>query len=286
MYSYPPLRVQAPLIIPLLIWLRWRYLGIKRTALAAFCAAGLILSAPLIVRTFSGEIQGRYGVLSIFSSEFLKRAGAHSPFSILGIFLDNMWAHLTPAFLLISGDENLRHNSRFCGMLGWLDVLALGAGLAFLIALWRTSRRCPKLKSNTPVLPVLLVCLWGFLAGIVPAALTWEALPHALRAIGAWPFLSLFCGIVLWCAVSRWRALVTVSFLAGVVFAACYGVDYFTRFPVAAADSFDAKIVELAGQAQRTGSWAEFDSLKAVYPAMALWYYEAAAQEKTGAAKR
>ena len=44
-----------------------------------------------------------------------------------------------------------------------------------------------------------------FLATL-PAALTWEGIPHALRSIGAWPCVVLFTGAVLaggW-AARRW----------------------------------------------------------------------------------
>jgi len=41
-----------------------------------------------------------------------------------------------------------------------------------------------------------LSILFG-LIGLAPSALTYEAVPHAMRAIGAWPFVALFTGAVL-----------------------------------------------------------------------------------------
>ena len=273
MYSYPPLRAQVPLLVPALLWLRWKYLDPGRIALGTFCVSGILAAYPLLVRTLSGEIQGRYRDLSIFNPQFLNYVGSHSALSIAGIFWRNLQAHLSPAFLLVSGDVNLRHSSQFCGEMGWLDVFALGSGLALVIVSWLQSRDHPKVPGKAPLLPVLLVWLWGFVAGLIPAALTWEGLPHALRSIGAWPFLSLFCALVLWCVVARWRNIAVVAFFVGFVFAVSYSIDYFTRFPIAAARFFDASVTERAREARRTGNWQEFEALKGKYPDMALEFF-------------
>jgi hypothetical protein len=71
------------------------------------------------------------------------------------VFTTNFFAHFAPAYLLVSGDTNLRHSTRAFGEWSWLDALAL-AGAALVMA--RARRR--------PTGWTLFVSL-GYLAGIV-----------------------------------------------------------------------------------------------------------------------
>ena len=60
----------------------------------------------------------------------------------------------------------------------------------------------------------------------MPSALTYDALPHALRAIAAWPFVALFTGAVLawaWSRESELPALLTLlSFAYTIYFLPAY----------------------------------------------------------------
>ena len=60
---------------------------------------------------------------------------------------------------------------------------------------------------------VAALCVAAAFLATLPAALTWEGIPHALRSIGAWPFVVLFSGAVLadWWAARRWVPVVTVA---------------------------------------------------------------------------
>lgn len=259
-----------------MFWLRRKYVGLDRRALVGFAGVGLLLAYPLILRTLSGEIQGRYKSLSVFNPEYLRHVGASSPLSIAGIFLDNILVHLSPRYLLVSGDANLRHSSQFSGQLGWLDSLALAIGVLLLMLDWLHSRVGPETSSRIPLKWMLLLSTWGFLTGTIPAALTWEGIPHALRSIGAWPFVSSVTGLILWRAASRWRAILPLALATSLAFGVSYSLDYFGRYRSVAARWFDAGVVERAREARRTGNWEEFDRLTTSYPAMAVRYHRIA----------
>ena len=74
--------------------------------------------------------------------------------------------------------------------------------------------------------------------------MTWEAVPHALRTIGSWPFLSLITG-ALASTLTRHSRAWSVSFVCVVtLYSAFYFHDYFTRYPLRAGPWFKALEVE------------------------------------------
>jgi hypothetical protein len=75
-----------------------------------------------------------------------------------------------------------------------------------------------------------------------PAALTCESTPHALRAIGAWPFLSLLAGLGLAdLPQRRWAGVVQTTCIGlAVVFSAYFLTDYYRAYPERSGDWFDA----------------------------------------------
>jgi hypothetical protein len=87
----------------------------------------------------------------------------------LRLFYDNYVDHFRPWFLFIHGDANPRHGVPGMGQLTWADAVLLPAGAA--LALWR----------RAPLRGALLTAL---ACGPIPAALTREGVPHALRSIG------------------------------------------------------------------------------------------------------
>jgi 4-amino-4-deoxy-L-arabinose transferase-like glycosyltransferase len=95
------------------------------------------------------------------------------------IFLRNYLLHLDPRFLFFAGDAQPRHCVPGMGQMTLLDAVLLPAGL-----FWTLRRREP--------LAGALLAAW--LCGPIPAALTSEGLPHALRAIGMLPSSAAFGG--------------------------------------------------------------------------------------------
>jgi hypothetical protein len=93
----------------------------------------------------------------------------------------------------------------------------------------------------------------GYLTGVVAACLTWESNPHALRSIGAWPFLSLASGYFLMRAV-QWKPLVAVTIgTMAIAFSTYYFTDYFLSYPKRSDLWFDTTIVKKAEALSRLG---------------------------------
>jgi hypothetical protein len=215
MTSYPPLRAVVPLVfltvVGLLLALT-REWGAGWNFIKRMLAAGIVTAAafaPTMRMLEDGKINERMNNVAIWNDRWVKEnAGDLSRWTyLIKNFLDNLALHLRPSFLFIDGDGSLRHNPHLSGQLSPVDALAL------LFVLWMVIHFITRLvRGRTPLPDVpglilspttrwlmaialcALVC--GFF-GLASSALTFEAIPHAMRSIGAWPFIALFTGAVL-----------------------------------------------------------------------------------------
>jgi hypothetical protein len=278
MYAYPPMRVQAPLLFGIL---GTRFIFAKCAPGAshflryhfAFLMSVVVVSIPLFIFTFNGSLQARFNMISIFLPSYLSQ---HPHESAVGILWRNILSHFSSNFLLSIGDANLRHSTRYSGELSWLDIAALGVGLIFLShKIFRNSFTKTEGRHRT----LFILIFVGIFAGILPAAMTWESIPHSLRAIGAWPFFALLTGL---CLSQPWRSCKTSLqrniFALGVLiisttFAFGYGQDYFQSYPSRSFLWFDSDLKEKALTAQKTGDWSDFANVTRNYPDMAARYY-------------
>jgi hypothetical protein len=89
--------------------------------------------------------------------------------TVLGRFIVNYLAHFDPRFLFLQGDTNLRHGVPGWGALAHADVLMVVWGVIIIA------------RANLALRGALLAAL---LCAPIPAALTREGIPHALRALG------------------------------------------------------------------------------------------------------
>ena len=119
-----------------------------------------------------GAITARFNAINIWSD------GASIP-TVAGRFLANYFTYFGPDFLFVSGDHNVRHNTQFSGMLLWIALPLLLAGL---VAAWRHRDQ-----------PLVRFTVLGLLVAPVSAALTNESVPHAVRAAVMLPFLLVLC---------------------------------------------------------------------------------------------
>lgn len=176
LYTYAPAKVLVPLFAIVIAAIyrrefftrpaerRWpcctKYFGIL-----------LLLALPMAHFTlFETERSAlRYDRISIFSQ-------AASPADRVLLFFQGYLLHFSPSFLLSTGDANLRHSAPGVGQLLWPEAIAALLGLYFVLR--RRSRED------------LLLLGWVAL-GPLPAALTREGLPHALRSLGALPAMQL-----------------------------------------------------------------------------------------------
>lgn len=131
-------------------------------------------------------IVAAYGVLAVWTVQhlgpFTARFNAINIWSdgapvltVAGRFIVNYFTYFGPSFLFVSGDHNPRHNTQFSGMLLWVTLPLLLAGL---VAAWRR-------RDQFFVRFVVL----GLLVAPVSSALTNESVPHAVRAAVMLPFL-------------------------------------------------------------------------------------------------
>jgi hypothetical protein len=133
----------------------------------------------------------------------------------VGSFFANLARHGTPAFLFFSGDSNLRHSLPGFGEL--LVVLMPFVVLGLVAGVARRNAAC--------LVPVL-----GFISGIVPPALAHEGVPHALRGLGAVPFLETLAalGIVESCrAALRWKRAPGIGLCVVTALAVAGNAGYF-----------------------------------------------------------
>jgi 4-amino-4-deoxy-L-arabinose transferase-like glycosyltransferase len=233
-YSYPPMRAQAPLMFACVFLLTWRTQPDKLKRTAAFIISSIIFSLPLLRLMISPDFMGRSSSVSIFTADYINaHRGEYGPIEyFVTTFLDNLATHLRPSFLFFTGDSILRHSPHHFGEFGWLDDFALLGGLILAGRALFSPREAAQSRGVSPrERRLLALALSGILLGLTPAALTWESIPHATRAIGAWPFVSLLTGTLLHVCERHWpRAVRFGSIGMALVFSLFFGRYYFTDY--------------------------------------------------------
>jgi len=176
LHTYAVAKLLIPVLLVALLVLYRRPLTLlirsnRRASIHALAASGLflVLAFPVYYLSWAGQANRRFMEISIFSE----------PNSLL-VFLRNYALQLDPRFLFFEGDSNPRHSLGGFGqiLVGLLPFVILGVGMAL-------RRRTPSL-----ILPPLVFAL-----GNIAPALTNESIPHALRAIGAVPFLEITAAV-------------------------------------------------------------------------------------------
>ncbi len=256
-YSYPPFRLQTPLmLLSLVIYTRWRGPWPLKSWLV-FAFTVIVPLIPLIQKTLSGEIQDRFNNISIFSKGYLNAIHSVGHLNdITGIFVNNYLMHFNGDFLFFRGDPSYVHSTRHFGILSGLDMAALSLGL-----IWALMLLFKKYRSNNPLVlqkPFVLFLLANILIGVVPAALTNSELPNSLRITGAWPFVCLLSGYLLWQACERWWGLWIVTCAIAVFFAAAYFNVYFNTFPQEGKGMFSYWTLEEANALKTDEDWLKF----------------------------
>ncbi len=134
----------------------------------------LIISSPLLAYQLT-HIKGmsRFTRISIFNLP-------GTPDKILQIFFKDWLAHYSPAFLFLTGDANIRHSMLHTGQLYLFEFPLI------LIGIYALGR----IHKNSDV----LLLYWLFIFPI-PSSLTYEGIPHALRAICALPIFSILSAV-------------------------------------------------------------------------------------------
>ncbi len=269
-YTYAPARAAVPLLVLVSIFLKQKIQIKKQTFpfkfLAIFAVTALIVGAPLLTKILSGELQGRFNFLSVFSPDYIyQQFGDRHRYWGFILFFKNVLAHLTPRYLFFQGDGNLRHSTQLLGEWGWLEISSFFA-LIFLML------RFPK-KLSPSFWRIVAFGFLGFLIGIIPAALTWEGVPHALRSSAGWPFVALWSGIIWWQVSQMWPVTKKVAVGIIIFYSGYFGYAYFIEYPRLAPAWFDEHVQTAALQGQKTGDWSEFKKLIPDYFRTGLRYH-------------
>lgn len=167
------------------VWYLWKWwkgdknYNLKLNAACAPCLVVLFLFVTFVTALpigyyflqNPGDFLGRTGQVSIFSAESPLLEFAKSNIVTLGMFF-------------VRGDCNWRHNYNCQPELYWLVAIFFAVGI--LVAL-----------KNFKSLPYLTLLAWLFFLSL-PATLTREGLPHALRSIGMIPPVMILAGLGAW----------------------------------------------------------------------------------------
>ncbi|HEY7927972.1 MAG TPA: glycosyltransferase family 39 protein [Candidatus Dormibacteraeota bacterium] len=180
-----------------------------------------------------GAITARFNAISV-------GADGAPLVTVAGRFIGNYLTYFGPDFLFVSGDHNPRHNTQFSGMLMWIALPLLLAGL---VGAWRRRDQ-----------PFVRFAILGLLAAPMSAALTIESVPHAVRAAVMLPFLLILCveGLVFLTEhAASWRGYAYAG--AAVALAlqgALFTVDMYAAWPGRAAAAFDYGEIDAITRAQ------------------------------------
>ncbi|MCX6119974.1 MAG: glycosyltransferase family 39 protein [Proteobacteria bacterium] len=203
-YCYQAQRIQVPLLSGAILFLRWRSGSLSWRKALIFMGTALVVATPQLAFVLTPGGYERAARTSIMSEHYRTYFADNNYWTLLGIFLKNIYQHLSPSFLFLAGDRNLRHSIPGHGQLGLLDLLGLTAAITVLIKRLYIKLREKISFSRSKLLGSELtsglavqVSMIGIFCGVIPAALTWEGIPHALRSVGSWPFFALLSGTTL-----------------------------------------------------------------------------------------
>jgi hypothetical protein len=223
-FGYTTARVEVGLIA-IAIGVAW---GLQRTpgwwrAWIPIAAGYLVLGAYALLNP--GTLTARFDYINIW-------ADGASFNVVVGRFITNYFTSIGPRFLFIDGDTNPRQNTQIGGMLLWIMVPLLVAGI---LVCWERRRE-----------PLIRFLVLALVLSPVAAALTFILSGHALRASGMLPLLIVLSvlgadGIrrALGDRIVLRRVAVGV-FSAGLLAQGVYDtVDLYTAYPALAAPGFD-----------------------------------------------
>src|SRR3989344_7226915 len=268
LHTYAVAKLFMPLFLMGFFIIYRRYFTVSLRLIAPLVIA-LLFAAPAYYLSFFGPGNERFSQLSIFAEE--------RPFAL---FSSNFLSHLSPDFLFISGDGNLRHSIKGFGQLHWFLLPLILIGLFLLL---RNIRR--------PSHQLLLLWLLLF---PVAASVTAEGNPHAVRSIVAVPLFEIIAAIG---AYQRYRhlagrrrlllAIAAISIVAALANTGLYLQSYFGDYPRYSKDLFQDKLADgFAALASRERDYARViisDSLLPEPEIYVLFYtrYDPAAYQRS-----
>jgi len=177
-YTYTSFRLAPAILFAVLFF--WWLASRKKNSQKNFLKG----SALMLITTFLTALPIGLYFLMGHMQDFFGRVGGISVFgqSNPGLaFIESLARHL--AMFNIYGDPNMRHNYSGDPQLFWPVGLLFLVGFVLMI---KTGIYNLKQKNWKESLPYLALFAW-FCVMLMPGALTYEGMPHALRVIGVIP---------------------------------------------------------------------------------------------------
>jgi hypothetical protein len=257
MYSYPPARLQIPLMMTTLGAYEWGRRSVRWQSVLSLALLFVLSLLPMAVKYMHGTLTRRFDAIGIFNKDYLFVFGkTQNLCDLISIFIHNYFLHLKPGFLFLTGDPTYMYSTRHLGIFSWLDILALIILMVFLVLACFCRSWC-----NNPAIKHrrwLVFLAANFFIGLIPSALTNQDLPNALRMSGAWPFMMLFTGLMCWslgeCLAVLWPAIALTGILCGGVLA----YQYFTVYPQESKFFFGSWAREIAESLRTPEDWKNF----------------------------
>lgn len=262
-YTYQIAILETPLFAAAICWP-------VRSKLRAFGASRIATAVAV-----AGVIVAPYVWLTLTVPLFTERSRSISTFAhgingdALATFVHNYLAELSPVFLFVSGDDNLRHGTGHGPLLLWMLPFAIVGG-AWCIA-----------HARRDALAFIAIA-WLALAPL-PAAITDDGVPHAARSmleLIVWPMIVALGMTAVWRALAvrhRPYALVALAILA-VAETTTYYRELYTTYPVRSASSWQSGTAETMADVRRltpVGGRACINTLSHfTFPHLARWYLE------------
>ncbi len=261
-YFYRSEWVFVPMIFLFAHLLFWREIHKKIVLLYAFVIF-LVLSLPLVIAVRSESLSDRSLQVTFLQQDVdklnydlaqnrlkFKMVGGDIIFNrrLLRVYQlgQNYVSNLSPQYLFISGDPEIRHGARGLGVLYWIDEPLLLAGLWFLLT--QRSKGC------------WLLLGWVLLA-IIPAAIALPN-PHALRSLpAAWGYLMSIALGIWWVSERFTKRTWIVLGLIGIGYLGCFLFflyQYFVVTPPLAAYNFGDGYKQLHAYLQSQKGYDKF----------------------------
>jgi len=257
MYTYPPARLQIPLMMVTLGVYEWKRRPIRWQSVLSLASVFVLSLLPLAAQYINGALSRRFNEISILNQSYLHSLRlTGTPWDIISIFTHNYLLHLSPNFLFFTGDPSYVHSTRHLGIFSGLDIVALVIFMFFLILAFQRRN-----WDNNPVIKNrrwLLFLAANFFIGIIPSALTNQELPHALRICGSWPFMMLFTGFMWFSAAEILKGLWSAIALVGILCSGVLAYQYFTIYPQESRGMFDYWVKDTAEQLKTPQDWQKF----------------------------
>ncbi len=280
MYSYLPARFAIPIIVFCLFITSIKissFSGIQRTQrlhFAVLFVSLLITSIPLICFLFTPGALQRTHNLFIGNMYFARYPFFEKWTSIIKLFVKQFFMYIDPRYLFMVGDGDLRQGVGFTGIFSWTEgfILAIFLCVVFTQTVVRKFFNNAFKKINTQIATSIsrkdfqiLFCLLGAaILFVIPAALTGELQPHALRSIGAYPFSLVFVAYAGTLIYEGIKAIRIRNLFAGMlVIISCtyviwFMIGYFGVYEKNSRSWFVAHVIEQAQKNNTKDDWTTF----------------------------